>query len=302
MSMPMNASCTAITVNGLIATAPLPGVWRLQTVDDDKGVIQTLAALTGKKTEGAHAARRLLLDGGTIAAGNGVKVELTPDGMDFIDGGGKKILELFRLIQKDNQLTLEFGLQPDEALFGTGERFNGVNQRGRKVTVWAEDRWCHTEGNSYLPIPFILSSRNYAVLINRFEASQFDLGSECPNRWSLTQRDAPLDAYVIFGNQPVDIYAKLVKLWGHPAVPPDWSWGTLVSRHLHAGDFSAPEGIREMAAQMLKYDLPWDAVIIEGWDTFDPETYEALKEVRYLRHSRRLEICEPLKADFYLNF
>ena len=283
----MNTLESVVTKNGLTITAPLPDVWRLQTADDAKGVIQTLAALTGKKPEGAHAARQLSFEGAVVAAGDGVRVELTRDGVDFIGSQGEKILELSRLIQKDHQLSLEFGLQPEEALFGAGERFNGVNQRGKKVTVWAEDRWCHTEGNSYtdsqseskqrtrfcirpnriitilvkakqyyLPIPFILSSRNYAVLINRFEASKLDLGSECPNRWNLTQLDAPLDVYFIFGNQPVDIYAKLVKLWGNPVVPPAWSWGTLVSRHLHDGDFAAPTGILEMAAQMAKHDLP----------------------------------------------
>jgi len=281
MAISINASCNVATIDDLTLTSPMPGVWRLQTaVDDDKkGVIQTLAAWTGEKLEGAYAALQLSHEGGVIATDSDVKVKLTPDGMAFFDNDERNNLSLFRLIKKDNQISLEFGLQTDEALFGTGERFNGVNQRGEKVTIWAEDRWCQTEGNSYLPIPFILSSRNYAVLINRFEAAQFDLGNQCRNLWSLTQLDAPLDVYLIFGNQPVDIYAKLVKLWGHPVVPPDWSWGTLVSRHLFTGEFSTPEGIREMAAQMTKHDLPWDAVIIEGWDTFDPETYDALKKI-----------------------
>ncbi len=281
MSVLINASLTAVTSNGLTITSPLPGVWRLQTaVADTNGAIQKLAELTGKMPEGVNSAQNLVCKGEVVAAGSDtVKLEFTPAGLAFIVGNGQKILDLTPLIRGRNQSSLEFGLHHGEALFGTGERFNGVNQRGEKVTIWAEDRWCQTEGNSYLPIPFILSSRHYAVLVNRFEASSFDLGCECQERWSLTQLDAPLDVYLVFGGPPAAIYAKLVKLWGNPAIPPDWSWGTLVSRHLDTGEFTRPEGIREMAEQMKKQDLPWDAVIVEGWDTFNPERHEALKKI-----------------------
>ncbi|MFA7290525.1 MAG: hypothetical protein WC055_16750, partial [Melioribacteraceae bacterium] len=153
MSISMNSSSTSITVKGLIVTSPISGVWRLQTADDGNGVIQTLATLTGNKPEGVNVEQQLSCEEKIITTGSHVRVELTPGGMVFLDIKGGKILELSRLIQKGDQVSLEFGMETDEALFGTGERFNGVNQRGRKVTVWAEDRWCHTEGNSYLPIP-----------------------------------------------------------------------------------------------------------------------------------------------------
>lgn len=43
-----------ITINGIIVMAPMTGVWQLQSdaMDDNKGVLQTLAAITGSRPEG----------------------------------------------------------------------------------------------------------------------------------------------------------------------------------------------------------------------------------------------------------
>lgn len=277
----MNFSTIVKKLNGINLSSPLADVWRLQTVvDDASGVIQFLAELTGNCPAGVNTSQQLLCKDEVITAHCGrIGIKSIPQAMIFFDESGKNILEIFRVDQGKNEISLEFGLHQEEVLWGTGERFNGVNQRGKQVNIWAEDKWCHKEGNSYLPIPFILSSRGYAVLLNRFEASQLDLGCTSPDKCRLTQFDAPLDIYFVFGRHPVDIYAKLVQLWGHPVVPPAWGWGTLVSRHLATEEFSSPAGIREMAAQMAKHDLPWDTAIIEGWDTFDSETYHELKKV-----------------------
>ena len=46
------------------------------------------------------------------------------------------------------------GSPPDERLLGLGERFTGVDQRGRVVNVWAEDRRLAGYGDtSYAPVP-----------------------------------------------------------------------------------------------------------------------------------------------------
>ena len=273
------SSCTSSVVNKFTLTSPLTGVWRIQAdAGQNKGAVQTLAEISGSKLEGVDTTKKLYHESPNVFTDNDkIKVKIDKDNIIFIDEKGDDILSV--LSWNNEKSYIEFKLEEDEALFGTGERFNGVNQRGKKITVWAEDKWCQKEGNSYLPIPFILSSRNYAILANRFETSLFDLGAKDHGSWNLTQLDAPLDVYIVFGNNPKDIYAKLIKLWGNPALPPAWGWGTLVSRHLNTEEFSSPDGIREMARKMTEHDLPWDAVIIEGWDTFNPETYNDLKVV-----------------------
>ena len=79
----------------------------------------------------------------------------------------------------------------DEHFVGLGERFTGLDQRGRTVEVWADDRRVAGYGPStYAPIPLLLSSRGFAFGLERFERSRFDLAASQADRW-LWQQDAP---------------------------------------------------------------------------------------------------------------
>ena len=208
--------------------------------------------------------------------------------------------------------TLKGRLNPDERLYGTGERFNSVNQRGRKVSIWSADQWCQTEGNSYVPIPLVISSAGYGLYLNRFEASEFDLGKTVPNQWQLSLQDGPLDLYLIAGT-PAEIVNAYTRLTGRSPMPADWTFGIHVCRHVRTQEFASSEGIREMMRQMESHDLPWHSAIIEGWDTYNPQTYTELKTITDEVHAagRKVLVYQPcgriwhwLSAhpqDFYMN-
>ncbi len=73
---------------------------------------------------------------------------------------------------------------PDEHFVGFGERFDGVDQRGHSVEMWAADRRLAGYGTStYAPIPALLSSRGYGFALERFERARFDLAAGRPDRW-----------------------------------------------------------------------------------------------------------------------
>ncbi len=174
---------------------------------------------------------------------------------------------------------VQIPMSAKERILGTGERFNQIDQRGRTIEMWAEDKWCATGNESYIPIPFIMSSAGYGLLFNRYEKSLFDLGETKIDIMEITQFDAPLDLYFILKPEPAEVLKTLVDLWGHPTKIPDWALGVIVSRHLNSGELDTVEGIRNMVTQMKKYDLPWTTVVIEGWDTYDTDTYDDLKQI-----------------------
>src|SRR5581483_1849067 len=69
----------------------------------------------------------------------------------------------------------------DERFVGFGERFSGVNQRGRRLETWADDRVLAGYGDStYAPLPLLFSSRGYGFALERFERSRFDLAASRP--------------------------------------------------------------------------------------------------------------------------
>jgi alpha-glucosidase (family GH31 glycosyl hydrolase) len=119
-----------------------------------------------------------------------------------------------------------FASPADERLVGLGERFDGVNQRGRQVELWAEDRRVAGYGPStYAPIPLLLSNRGHGFLLERFERSHFDLGETQADRWTW-QQDAPAASILVtYGPSLKELVTRNALLTGLPPLPPPWLFG-----------------------------------------------------------------------------
>ena len=131
-----------------------------------------------------------------------------------------------------------------ERFFGFGSRSDAVDHRGREVENYVadgptrpEDRnyprgfvppWAHGErdDSTYYPLPWLLSSRGYGVLVDRDETSRFRLGSEEPGGWSL-EADAPALALRFFaGPSPADALRRFTAATGRQPPPPTpWTFG-----------------------------------------------------------------------------
>ncbi|MFO7899573.1 MAG: glycoside hydrolase family 31 protein, partial [Planctomycetota bacterium] len=211
------------------------------------------------------------------AASTSVRLTTAPVRVEFLNEDRTACVAIDSISLPEEGLSLGGRLARHERLYGTGERFDAVDRRGRAVHVWAEDRWCETEGNSYLPVPFVLSTGGYGLFVNRFEGMTLDLGEEDPDRWAVAELDAPLDLYVFVDKDPRAILDSLSALTGRAPTPPDWAFGMLVSRHARTKEFATADGVRGMAAAMDELDLPWSGVIVEGWPTYDVGTYGDLE-------------------------
>jgi len=114
----------------------------------------------------------------------------------------------------------------DERFVGFGERFDSVNQRGRQVEMWADDRRVAGYGDStYAPIPLLMSSRGHGFMLERFEPSRFDLAARRADRWSW-QQDAPMASLVVtYGPSLKELVRRTAELSGLPPLPPPWLFG-----------------------------------------------------------------------------
>jgi alpha-glucosidase (family GH31 glycosyl hydrolase) len=131
-----------------------------------------------------------------------------------------------------------------ERFFGFGSRSDAVDHRDRDVENYVEDGptresdrnyprafvppWAHGErdDSTYFPIPWLLSSRGYGVLIDRDERSRFRLGTERADAWSL-EVDAPALALRVFaGPRPADALRRFTAATGRQPPPPTpWTFG-----------------------------------------------------------------------------
>jgi alpha-D-xyloside xylohydrolase len=264
--------------------APLPGVFRLQGSDLaggflDGGACEILAAQTGAVRPEPQALDLEERDGVTVRAiGDTAWLSLRADPFSLQVGRDQtaSTLTVSGLGVEGNTTWLEGPLRSDERLYGTGERFNGANQRGKLVRVFAVDKWCQTEGNSYVPIPFVLSSAGWGLLVNRYESSELDLGATRPDRYRYSLDSASLDLYLFAPAAPAAILGSLSRLVGRTPLPATWTFGVHVCRHARLKEFGSREGVMSMVRAMDKNRLPWSSVILEGWDTYDASRYGEL--------------------------
>jgi alpha-glucosidase (family GH31 glycosyl hydrolase) len=183
---------------------------------DGDALLATVATDTG----GAIAVRIRPAGDGTIA------LEATPEaGADAVGMG--------------------FDAPAGERFFGFGSRSDAVDHRGREVENYVadgptrpEDRnypravvppWSHGErdDSTYYPVPWLLSSRGYGVLVDRDETSRFRLASEDePGGWSV-EVDAPALALRVFaGPTPADALRRFTAATGRQPPPPaPWTFG-----------------------------------------------------------------------------
>jgi alpha-D-xyloside xylohydrolase len=280
-------------------TRPLRGAWRLQLAGadgrfDNRGACQLLADELGEELgeDPLPLSLEAAPDGMATVRAEGAegRAELLGGPLRAAFVRGETRVEVGELALAEDGMTFGGPLLEDERLWGTGERFDALDQRGKRLTLWAEDRWLETRGNSYCPVPFVLSSRNWGLFVNRFEGMKLDLGAAAHDRWKFEELAAPLDLYVFLDDSPRQILEALTSLSGRPPVPPDWGFGMLVSRHGRTKEFATREGVLEMAAKMDELDLPWSAAIIEGWPTYDSDSYAELKKLAEELHSRGRQV------------
>ncbi|MBQ2252625.1 MAG: glycoside hydrolase family 31 protein [Clostridia bacterium] len=260
--------------------APFDGAFRLRAMVDGAaplGACEILARDMGEEIDATCEELTVTEEGGVTR----ISVEdmeavltLSPFSLAFFSEGEEKC----RLTSLSAaSFTAPLGKTP---IFGTGERFNLANQRGKKIDLYSIDRWCQTEGNSYVPIPLFITTLGYHYFLNRYERMMFDLDSEETGVFSAEVLErGSLDLYVFLTDDPTEVLYNYAYLSGFSPSVPDWAYGIHVSRHGGLREFGSIEGVLEMAQKMDEFDLPWDVAILEGWEPYDYLGIEDLKKL-----------------------
>ena len=282
-------------------THPKDNQWRIQSAVagnefDNLGAVQILARDLGEKVPDGRAEFSIepRNAGLHVTAGTEqLEINLSPFSICVLRDG--ELVRITEIKQEGKGFSITGALKAEEALFGGGQRFNKSNQRGKKIDIMAIDRWADTEGNSYVPVPIILSSSCYALLLNRYEYSILDFDSENNNTWNFNLPQGLLDFYIFTENDPAAILKSYSDLSGYAPMPAQWLFGIQVSRHSRTRDFASPPGIETMIEKMDENDFPWDAIIAEGWSFYKTEFYDDLKKIIAKVHSlgKKFLLYEP---------
>jgi len=230
-----------------------------------------------------------------------VKVQEAPFHLEFYGLSGKKLLaepEDFRLELGEGLCRENFVLGKDEKIFGLGGQYGESNHRGKILLMDQDDAYESKTGNTYLPIPFFLSSRGYGLLLNTYQAAVFDLGKTDPDRLSLENPDGNLDYILFFSPDPKKILEEYTEFTGRTPLIPRWSLEPWISRQTIAGwryDYSAAEDVEKM----LSEGFPVGVVLYEnllsggaeGPDLgIDPKSKPKMPEIIDYWHQRGIKV------------
>lgn len=150
---------------------------------------------------------------------------------------------------------LVFSITEKEAIYGLGQHENGIyNYNGKKEYLF--------QANMKISIPFILSSRNYGILIDTESAVIFD-SKEGEVTFSIDTTDE-LSYYVIIGKNFEEIIKELRNLTGRAPMLPRWAYGYVQSKERYYSS-------EELINTVLKFrnsGIPIDC-IVQDWFSWE---------------------------------
>ena len=236
-----------------------PDPWGLRLADPSgASVLKQHAGLGGGPTGTlgfstalgwSHATR--VVSGGQQGASYIAELETTDPTRNIavtIEPTGEGVIHLSASIVGDpapvTAMGIGFDAREGERYLGFGERSNAVDQRGNEVENFVSDGPYEEDDRAvisafippqgfrarddatYFPMPWLLSTAGYGVLLDNAETSRFRLGSEDAGAWSVEADATRLSLRFVAGPAPADVVRRLTGITGRqppPASP--WVFG-----------------------------------------------------------------------------
>jgi alpha-glucosidase (family GH31 glycosyl hydrolase) len=195
-----------------------------------------------------------------------VRCSRYPVRLAFSDGSGAELLAEPAeggLATIGSARVANFLLDPQEHFYGTGERGIGLDLRGNSFESYNTQTYGYNGAlaTMNINIPFLSSSRGYALLFDNTYTGHFDLGAGDPGRFSYRAGGGELTFYMIAGStvpRQLELYTWLT---GRQPLPPRWALGYLQSKYGYRNETEA----RAMVDTMRAKNIPCDAIIIDGY-------------------------------------
>ncbi len=235
--------------------APVPGAWlrpgrvRSATVDGDRAeLVVDVDPLVGEALD--------------------VTLERTCDGA--AGDGDERCWVTVRVVVRNPGWVaftrLSWALDADEALYGLGERFEEPNARGRAHAMQMMLADTASGLNEvHVPVPWVVSTRGYAVLVEDVRPAGIDLGAADPAVASATFAGATgLTFHVMTATDPWVLAGGITALTGRPRVAPGWAFGPQLWRN----ELDDGAELLADAAAIRAHDLPVSVLWIDNpWQT-----------------------------------
>jgi len=177
-------------------------------------------------------------------------------------------------------------LEQGERVVGFGERFNALDQRGKRVETVVFDQYKGQGARSYLPMPFaIVVGGGFGFHLDTGHRARFDIALADPNliqvEVDLTPgEEQPQPALHFLDGEPTRVLAAFLDRVGRPAAPPpDWIYRLWMS----GNEWNSQARMMAEVDRSEAEGIPVGAIVIEAWS--DEETFVAFNGSEYEPHA-----------------
>ncbi len=176
---------------------------------------------------------------------------------------------------KANRFAQTFSCQKDERFFGLGSLVHGTDHRGETIPAWTSEqgigkirRKTHMDGyplkgdihDSYHPVPFVMSSKGYGLLVRNSHRSLFHL---CPPKakdsWAVETWAHKLEYLLVDGPELPTVIERLTSITGRPRLLPKWAFAPWIDI-IHG-----QQKVLDGAKKLRKAGIPSSAIWTEDW-------------------------------------
>ena len=202
-------------------------------------------------------------------------------------GDGPALSDISWLVGPEGTRRVRFSLPlgDGEHVVGLGERFDAVDQRGRRpdAVVFEQYKAQGAHGRTYLPMPFALvigpqSSWGFHVRTSR--RTWYDVGATTAGRLVIEvatggDRRVELAAYA---GTPAAVLDRFLEEVGRPTELPDWVFRLWAS----GNEWNSQARVQQEMDRHQELDIPVGALVIEAWS--DESTFTAFRDATYPVH------------------
>lgn len=144
---------------------------------------------------------------------------------------------------------------PYAGVYGMGEKFNGLNQKGKTAVNQVVEKFCHQGELTYLPVPFFVTNTGLGIYIDTKEKTVFQFEDEI-----CCILPEAADVYVFTGTIR-EIIADYMRMTGEPVCPPKYSFGIWIS----ANHWKNENAVEQQLKELERYGFPASVMVLEAW-------------------------------------
>ncbi len=156
-----------------------------------------------------------------------------------------------------------------QGVYGLGEKFDALNQRGKKVSNQVIEKFCNQGSYSYCVTPFFITNTGLGVYIDTKKKTVFDFQNEITC-------EIPSEASVYLFNGTVkEILKEYMQLFGKVPMIPDYAFGIWIS----ANYWNSQKDVEFQLKALKQYKFPASVMVLEAWS--DEATFYIWNGAKY---------------------